>query len=98
MLDNALRDWELHTNQYSWEDFTVFMCKAKKYRRDTAAKTGSAVFSSNFHGIKSEDVSCPPSLATASTSDISELASAFSLAAGAQTAQIIALMAAMTEH
>ena len=74
------------------------MYKAKKYRRDTAATTGSDGFSSNFHGITSEDVSCPPSLATASTSDISELASAFSLAADAQTAQITALMAAMMDQ
>ena len=74
------------------------MYKAEKYRRDTAATTGSAGFSSNFHGITSEDVSCPPSLATTSTSDISELVSAFSLDADAQTAQITALMAAMMDQ
>ena len=92
MLDIALRNWALHTTQSSWADFTLFMYKAEKYRRDTAATTGSAGFSSNFHGITSEDVSCPPSLATASTLDISELASAFSLDADAQTAQITALV------
>ena len=74
------------------------MHKAAKYRRDTAATTGSAVFSSNFHGITSKDVSCPPSLATTSTSDIHELASAFSSAADAQTAQLTDLMAAMIDQ
>ena len=63
-----------------------------------AETTGSAGFSANFHGITSNDVSQPPSLATASTSDISELASAFSSAADAQTSQITALMAAMMEQ
>ena len=95
MLDIALCNWALQTSKYSWAEFTVFMYKAYKYRRDTAATTGSAGFSSNFHGIISEYVSCPSSLATTSTSDISELASAFSLANDAQTAQITALMAAM---
>ena len=67
MLDIALRDWALQTTQSSWEDFTVFMYKAEKYRCDTAETTGSSGFSSNFHGITSEDVSFPPSLATTST-------------------------------
>ena len=71
MLDIAFRDWALQTTQYSWGDFTFFMYKADKYRRDTPEKTGSSGFSSNFHGITSDDVSHPPSLATASTSDIS---------------------------
>ena len=74
------------------------MYKAKRYRRDKAETTGSAGFSSNFHSITSEDVSQPPSLATASTSDISELASAFSFDADAQTAQITAFMAAMMDQ
>ena len=98
MLDIALRDWSLQTTQASWADFTVFMYNADKYRRDTTATTGSSVFSSNYHGITSEYVSCPPSLATASTSEIYELASAFSLAADAQTAQIRALMVAMMDQ
>ena len=55
-------------------------------------------FLANFHGITSEEVSHPPSLTTASTSDISELASTFSSAANAQTAQITALMAAMMDQ
>ena len=76
----------------------LYMNKAKKYRRDSAETTGSASFSSNFYGIASDDVSHPPSLVTASTSDISELASAFSSAADAQTAQITALMAAMMDQ
>ena len=67
MLDIVLRDWALQTTQYSWSDFTFFMYKAEKYRRDTSETTGSAGFSSNFHGITSEDVSHHPSLATAST-------------------------------
>ena len=79
MLDIALRDCALQTTQSYWEDFTVVMYKAEKYWRDTAATTGSAGFSFNFHGITSEDVSCPPSLATTSTSEIYELASDFSL-------------------
>ena len=74
------------------------MYKADKYRRDTAETTGDAGFSANFHRITSEDASQPPSLTTASTSDISELASAFSSAADAQTAQITALMAAMMDQ
>ena len=74
------------------------MYKAKKYRRDTAEKTGSAGFSANFHGITSEDASQPPSLTTVSTSDISKLASAFYSAADAQTSQITALMAAMMDQ
>ena len=98
MLDIALRNWALQTTQSSWAEFTIFMYKPYKYRRDTAATTGSAGFSSNFHVITSEEVSCPPSLATASTSDISELASAFSSAANSQTAQITALMAAMIDQ
>ena len=98
MLDIALRDWALQTTQSSWEEFTFFMYKAKKYWRETAETTGSAGFSANFHGITSDDVSQPPSLATASTSDISELASAFSSAADAKTAQITALMAAMMDQ
>ena len=59
------------------------MYKAEKYRRDTC--TG---LSANFHGITSDDTSQHPSLATTSTSDISELASAFSSTANDQTAQI----------
>ena len=51
----------------SWSDFTFFMYKAEKYRRDTAETTGSVGFSDNFHGITSDDVSQPLSLATAST-------------------------------
>ena len=97
-LDIALRDWELHTTQSSWSEFTLFMYKAEKYQHDTSETTGSAIFSANFHGITSDDASHPPSLATASTSDISELASAFSSAADAQTAQITALMAAMMDQ
>ena len=98
MLDIALRDWALQTTQSSWAEFTFFVYKAEKYRRNTAETTGSAVFSANFHGITSDDASQTPSLATASTSDISELASAFSSAADAQTAQITALMAAMMDQ
>ena len=74
------------------------MYKAEKYRRDTAETTGSAGFSTNFHGITSGDASQPPSLTTASTSDISEMAIAFFSAADAQTAQITALMAAMMDQ
>ena len=74
------------------------MYKAEKYRRDTAEITGSAGFSANFHGITLDDASHPLSLATASTSDISEMASAFSSAADDQTAQITALMAAMMDQ
>ena len=85
MLDIALRDCALQTTQSYWEDFTVVMYKAEKYWRDTAATTGSAGFSSNLHGITSEDVSGPPSLATTATLDISEVASVFSLAADAKT-------------
>ena len=69
MLDIALRDWTLQTTQYSWADFTLFMYKAEKYRRDTAETTGSAGFSANFHGVTSENVSHPLSLVTASTSE-----------------------------
>ena len=98
MLDIAFRDWSLHNTQSSWAEFTFFMYKAEKYRLDTAETTGSAGFSANFHGITSNDVSQPPSLATASTSDISELASALSSAANAQTAKITALMAAMMDQ
>ena len=74
------------------------MYKAKKYRRNTAETTGSSRFLDNFHGITSEDASQPPSLTTASTSDISELVIAFSSAADAHTAQITALMAAMMDQ
>ena len=74
------------------------MFKAEKYRHNTAETTGFAGFSDNFHGITSEDASQPPSLTTASTSDISKLASDFSSAANAQTAQITALMAAMMDQ
>ena len=95
MFDIALRDWALQTTQSSWSELTFFMYKAEKYRRDTAETTGSAGFSAIFHGITSDDASQPPSLTTASISDISKLASAFSSAADAQTAHIIALMAAM---
>ena len=98
MLDIALRDWSLQTTQSSWAEFTFFMYKAEKYRRDTVETTGSSGLSANFHGITSDEVSQPPSLATASTSDISELVSAFSSAADAQTAQITALMAAMMDQ
>ena len=98
MLDIALRDWALQTTESSWSDFTFYMYKAEKYRRDTAETTGSAGFLANFHGITPEDASPPPSLTTASTSDISELASALSSAADAQTAQITALMAAMMDQ
>ena len=98
MLDIALCDWELQTTQSSWDEFTFFNVQGRKCRRSTAETTGSAGFSSNFHGITSDDASQPPSLATASTSDISELAIAFSSAADAQTAQIKALMAAMMDQ
>ena len=98
MLDIALRDWALQTTQSSWAEFTFFMYKVEKYRRDTAETTGAAGFSASFHGITGDDASQPPSLATASTSEISELASAFSYAADAQTAQITALMAVMMDQ
>ena len=98
MLDITLRGWALQTTQYSWAYFTVFVYKADKCRRDTAATTGSAGFYANFHSITSEDVHFPPSMATTATSDISELASAFSSAADAQIAQITASMAEMTDH
>ena len=98
MLDITLRDWALQTTEFSWSDFTFYMYKAEKYRRDTAETTGSAGFSANFHGITPEDYSPPPSLTTASTSEISEMASAFSSAADAQTAQITALMEAMMDQ
>ena len=98
ILDIALCDWALQTTQSSWEDFILFMYKAEKYRRDTAETTGSAGLSAIFHGITSDDVSQPSSLATASTSDISELANDFSSAADSQTAQITALMAAMMDQ
>ena len=98
MLDITIREWALQTTQSYWTDFIAFMYKAKKYRGDMAATTGSSGFSSNFHGITSEDVYCPPSLATASTLDFSELASAFSLAADVQTVQITALMTAMMDQ
>ena len=74
------------------------MYKAEKYRRDTAETTVSAGFSANFRGIISCDVSQPPSLATASTSDTSELSSALYSATDAQTDQIIALVAAMMDQ
>ena len=86
MLDIALRDWALQTTQSSWSEFTLFIYKAKKYRRDMAETTGSSGLSANFHGITSDDASQPPSLATASTSEISELVRAFSSAAEVQTA------------
>ena len=98
MLDIALRDWELKTTQSSWAKFTFFMYKAKKYRRDMAETTGSTGLSANFHHITSDEASQPPPLATASTSDISELASDFSSAADAQTAQIASLMEAMMDQ
>ena len=44
MLDIALRDWALQTTKSSWAEFTLFMYKAQKYRRDTAETTGSAGF------------------------------------------------------
>ena len=43
-------------------------------------------FPANFHGITLDDASQPPSLATASTLDISELASVLSSTADDQTA------------
>ena len=99
ILDIMLRDWALQTTKLFWSECTFFMYKAEKYRRDTAETTGSAGFSANFQGITLEDASPPSSLTTASTSDISELASAFSSAAAdAQTAQITALMAAMMDQ
>ena len=98
ILDIALRNWELQTTQSYWEEFIVFMYKAEKYRRDTSATTRSAGFSANFHIITLKDVHCPTSLAITSTSDISELESAFSSAADAQTSQITALMAAMIDQ
>ena len=36
MLDIALQDWALQTSESSWSEFTFFLCKAEKYRRDTA--------------------------------------------------------------
>ena len=36
MLDISLRDWALQTKQLSLSEFTLFMYKAKTYRRDTA--------------------------------------------------------------
>ena len=60
MLDIALRDWELQTAESSWSEFTVFIYKAEKYRRNTAETTGSAGFLANFHVIASEDASQPP--------------------------------------
>ena len=93
MLEIALSNWALQTTQSSWSEFTLFMYKAKKYPRDTC----NGLFAS-FHGITSDDTSQHPSLATTSTSDISELASAFYSAADAQTAQITALMAAMMDQ
>ena len=60
MLDIALRNWALQTTQSSWSEFTFFMYKAGKYRRDTAETTGSAGFSANLHGITSDDASQPP--------------------------------------
>ena len=98
MMDITLRDWALQTAESSWSEFTLFMYKAEKYRRDMAETTGSAGFSANFRCITLEDASQPHFLATTSTSDISKLASAFSSAADAQTAQITALMAAMMDH
>ena len=98
MLDIALQYWAHQTTQSSWSDFALFMYKAKKYRHDTAEINWSAGFSANFHGITSDDVSQPPSLAIASTSDISELASAFYSAADAQPIQITALMVAMMDQ
>ena len=98
MLDIALRDWALQTTELSWSGFTFYLYKAEKYRRDTAETTGSAGFSSNFHGITSEDTSQTPFLTTTSISDISELASDFSSAADAKTAQITALMVAMMDQ
>ena len=95
MLDIALRNWALQTTKSSWSDFTFYIYKAEKYRRDTAETTGSAGFSANFHGITPENASPPPSLTTASTFDISKLASDFSSATDTQTAQITDLMAAM---
>ena len=56
MLDIALRDWALQTTQLYWEDFTLLMYKAEKYRRDTAETTGSAGFSDNFHVIRCDAV------------------------------------------
>ena len=51
MLDIALRDWALQTTQSSWDNFTLFMYKAEKYRRNMVETTGSAGFSANFHVI-----------------------------------------------
>ena len=42
MLDIALRYWALQTTQLSWAEFTFFMYKDEKYRRDTEETTGSA--------------------------------------------------------
>ena len=55
MLDITLQDWVLQTAESSWSEFTFFMYKAEKYRRNTAETTGSAGFSANFHGITLED-------------------------------------------
>ena len=57
MLYIALRDWELQSTQSLWENFTLFMYKAEKYRCDTAETTGSSGFSANFHGITSDEAS-----------------------------------------
>ena len=51
MLDIALRYWGLQTAESSWLEFTLFVYKSEKYRRNTAEKTGSAGLSANFHGI-----------------------------------------------
>ena len=51
ILDIALRNWALQTTQSYWAEFTLFVYKAEKYRRDTAETTGYAGFSANFHGI-----------------------------------------------
>ena len=53
MLDIALQDWALQTAESSWSEFTFFMYKAEKYRRDTAETTGSAGLLANFRGITS---------------------------------------------
>ena len=51
MLDIALRNWALQRAESSWSEFTFFMYKAEKYRRDTAETTGSAGFLANFHDL-----------------------------------------------
>ena len=86
MLDIALRNWALQRAESSWSEFTFFIYKSEKYWRGMAETTGSAGFSANFHRTTSEDAYLPPSLTTASTSNISELAGTFSSAADAQTA------------